>query len=186
MMSDAIGVVRTEHDATALRGLAARTHDVAQSPPLLAIAMVTDGSSHLDAARQAGLDCRTERDWVHRCNEDGVDGLLSRQGSSPAPKPTGAQMDKPRDLMLDETDPAIRQVVRCRCIDLRHEVARRFPVTVNKRTVGNWLRQLGTTRLQPCRCHPERMRRRRRFSRELRSLLRQVLVCTTAGTPVEA
>ncbi len=71
------------------------------------------------------MDRQAPRDWVHRHNEDGADGLLSRQAPGPTPKPTEAQMDEPRDLILDDPDPAIHQVVRWRCIDLRHEVARR-------------------------------------------------------------
>ena len=50
MVSGAIEIARTEHDTTALRGLAARARDVAQSRRLAAIVMVTDGSS--DASRQ--------------------------------------------------------------------------------------------------------------------------------------
>ncbi len=122
-MSGAIKVVRTEHDATALRGLAARARDAAQSRRLLAIAIILDGSSRLDAARQAGMDRQTLRDWVHRYNEDGVDGLLSRQAPGPAPKLTKAQMDELRDLVLKGPDPATHQVVRWRCVDLRREVA---------------------------------------------------------------
>ena len=154
-MSGAIKIVRTEHDATALRGLAARARDAAQSRRLLAIAMVMDGSSRLHAARQAGMDRQTLRDWVHRYNEDGVDGLLSRQAPGPTPKLTEAQMLELRDLVLDGPDPAIHQVVRWRCIDLRQEVALRFLVTVDKRTVARWLCQLGMTRLQPRPYHPK-------------------------------
>ena len=65
-------------------------------------------------------------------------------------------MDELWDLVLAGPDPAIHQVVRWRCIDLRHEVARRFSVTVDKRTVARWLRQLGMIRLQPRPHHPKR------------------------------
>jgi transposase-like protein len=41
--------------------------------------MIHDGASRLDAARQAGMDRQTLRDWVHRYNDAGIDGLVSRK-----------------------------------------------------------------------------------------------------------
>ncbi len=54
-MDSAVKVARADHAAADLRGLAARRRDVAQSRRLLAIAMVLEGCSRLDAARQAGM-----------------------------------------------------------------------------------------------------------------------------------
>ncbi len=48
------------------------------------------------------------------------------------------------------------KVVRWRCVDLRAEVARRFGVEVRESTIGEWLHQLGLTRLQPRPCHPKK------------------------------
>ena len=39
---------------------------------------------------------------------------------------------------------------------LRGEVARRFAVEVPERTIGQWLRKLGLTRLQPRPYHPKK------------------------------
>ena len=155
-MGAAVRITRTDYTAAALRGLATRTRDVAQSRRLLALAMVLDGGSRLEAARQAGMDRQTLRDWVHRFNEMGVDGLLSRQPPGPAPKLTEAQMATLRELVVDGPDPEIHGVVRWRCLDLRAEVSRRFSVTVDERTIGKWLRALGLTRLQPRPYHPKR------------------------------
>ena len=88
-MSSAVKLSRADHTAADLRGLAARTRDVAQSRRLLAIAMVLEGCSRLDAARQAGMDRQTLRDWVHRYNEAGVDGLISKPLPGPEPKLSG-------------------------------------------------------------------------------------------------
>ncbi len=155
-MSAAVKITRLDHTAAALRGFAARSGDVAQSRRLLAIAMVVDGASRLDAARQAGMDRQTLRDWVHRYNETGVDGLLSRQAPGPTPKLTAAQMAEMRKLVIAGPDAAFHKVVRWRCVDLRAEISRRFAVTVDERTIGKWLRTLGLTRLQPRPYHPKR------------------------------
>jgi transposase len=111
--------------------------------------MVLGGSSRLEAARQAGMDRQTLRDWVHRCNETGIAGLLSRLASGSTAKPTEAQMAELRALVVVGPDPKKHQVVRWRCVDLRAEVTRRFSVTVPESTIGKWLRKLKLTRLQP-------------------------------------
>ena len=45
---------------------------------LLALAAVLDGVSREQAARIGGMDRQTLRDWVHRFNEAGVEGLGDR------------------------------------------------------------------------------------------------------------
>ena len=155
-MSSAVKLSRADHTAADLRGLAARTRDVAQSRRLLAIAMVLEGCSRLDAARQAGMDRQTLRDWVHRYNEAGVDGLISKPLPGPEPKLSEVQMQELRALVVAGPDPAAHEVVRFRCIDLRDEVSQRFGVVVTERTVGKWLRKLKLTRLQPRPYHPKK------------------------------
>ncbi|HEX5327543.1 MAG TPA: winged helix-turn-helix domain-containing protein [Acetobacteraceae bacterium] len=153
-MSAAIKITRTEHTPAQLRALAAKNRDAAQARRLLAIAMVLEGVSRWDAARQAGMDRQTLRDWTHRYNAAGVDGLKSRTAPGAKPSLTAAQMAELRELVVAGPDPAIHGVVRWRCIDLRHEVARRFAVTVDEGTIGKWLRKFGLTRLQPRPFHP--------------------------------
>lgn len=152
----AVEITRLEHSMSELRDLAVKSREAAQSRRLLAIAMVLDGSNRQDAARHAGMDRQTLRDWVHRYNEAGVDGLKSRRAPGPTPKLTETQMQELRDLVIAGPDPAIHQVVRWRCVDLRDEVARRFAVTVGERAIGKWLRKLGLTRLQPRPYHPKK------------------------------
>ena len=60
-----------------------------------------------------------------------------------------AQKAELRELVIQGADPAIHQVVRWRCVDLRAEVASRFSVEVHEGTIGRWLHELGLTRLQP-------------------------------------
>ena len=155
-MSAAIKITRMDRTAAELRGVAAKSTDADQARRLLAIAMIYDGTSRFDAARQAGMDRQTLRDWVHRYNEAGVDGLLSRKSPGAAPKLTPAQMAELRELVIAGPDPKIHQVIRWRCVDLRAEVAKRFSVTVPERTIGKWLRKLKLTQLQPRPYHPKK------------------------------
>jgi hypothetical protein len=61
-MSAAVVISRVDHTVRQLRAFAAKSEEPAQTRPLLAIAMVLEGSSRLDAARRAGMDRQTLRD----------------------------------------------------------------------------------------------------------------------------
>jgi transposase len=155
-MTAPVMIKRMDHTSAELRELAVQSRDAAQSRRLLAIALVLDGSSRENAARQTGMDRQTLRDWVHRYNEAGADGLISRTAPGPTPKLSETQMQELRALVIAGPDAAIHQVVRWRCVDLRAEVARRFEVTVDERTIGKWLGKLRLTRLQPRPYHPKK------------------------------
>jgi transposase len=155
-MGSAVSITRTDHDAAELRRRARRTSSPSQARRLLAIAMILDGASRLDAARQAGMDRQTLRDWVLRYNAGGIDALSSRKPPGTAARLTKAQMDELRDLVVKGPDPKVHKVIRWRCVDLRAEVQRRFAVTVCERTIDKWLRKLRLARLQPRPYHPKK------------------------------
>lgn len=155
-MSVAIAITRTDHDAAELRRRALRVREPDQARRMLAIAMVLEGASRLDAARQAGMDRQTLRDWVLRYNADGIGALVSRKPPGSAPKLTQTEMDELRELVIKGPDPKVDRVIRWRCVDLRAEVKRRFSVTVAERTIAKWLRKMRLTRLQARPFHPKR------------------------------
>ena len=155
-MGAAVRITRTDHSAEALRALAGGCRDGAQVRRILALALVIEGASRLEAARQTGMDRQTLRDWVHRYNEAGIDGLVSRPIPGRPLSLTPEQMKQLREVVLAGPDPEVHQVVRWRCIDLCGEVTRRFSVTVDTDTMGKWLRKLGLTRLQPRPFHPRK------------------------------
>jgi hypothetical protein len=91
-----------------------------------------------------------------------------------------------RELVIAGPDPKIHKVIRWRCLDLRQEVARRFSVIVPERTIGKWLRKLKLTRLQPRPYHPKKdAAAQEAFKKNFSTLLKEVLLGTTAATPVE-
>jgi transposase len=152
----AVKITRSEHTAAALRELAAKSNDAAQVRRLLALAFILEGQSRHEAARHAGMDRQTLRDWVHRYNAEGVPGLKSiRIGGHPGSL-NEEQMAELKALTVKGPDPEKDKVVRWRCVDLRDEVARRFTITVSERTIGRWLRKLEMTRLQPRPFHPKK------------------------------
>ena len=73
--------LRPDYDAALVREAAKRCKDVRQTRRLLSIAAVYDGMSRAAAARVGGMDRQTLRDWVHRFNDEGPDGLRNAQGA---------------------------------------------------------------------------------------------------------
>jgi transposase len=72
--------------------LAKRSRDPRQIRRLLALASVYDGMSRSDAAKVGGMDRQTLRDWAHRFNEDGPEGLRNRPGAGRPRQLTDDQM----------------------------------------------------------------------------------------------
>lgn len=155
-MGKAIALTNLDHSAEALRQLAAKTKDGQVVRRLLALALLLDGKSRLEAATQNGMQRQTLRDWVHRYNAEGVAGLTSRLAPGPTPSLSDQQLAELKALVVAGPDPEKDGVVRWRCVDLRAQIARRYSVTVHERTVGKLLRRLGLTRLQPRPYHPKK------------------------------
>ncbi len=72
--------LRDDYDGLQLRELARASRDPRQVRRLLALAAAYDGMSRADAARVGGMDRQTLRDWAHRFNEEGPEGLKHRCG----------------------------------------------------------------------------------------------------------
>ena len=73
--------VRRDVEGRELRRLARLERDGRVASRLLALAAVLDGASRAEAARIGGMDRQTLRDWVHRFNAAGVEGLHDRPRS---------------------------------------------------------------------------------------------------------
>lgn len=146
-MGKPIEVTRTEFFASQLRELAAGTCDGAMVRRLLAIALILEGYSRAEVARLSGMDRQTLRDWVHRDNYEGVDGLRSRVGPGRPPALNEEQMQDLRSMVLDGPDLERNGVIRWRCADLRAEIIARWSVVLTERSVGRLLHRLGMTRL---------------------------------------
>jgi transposase len=155
-MGKAVEVTRTEFPACELRSLAAGTRDGAVVRRLLAIALILEGHSRAEAARLNGMDRQTLRDWVHRYNAEGVDGLRSRLSPGRPGALNEAQMEELRTMVLEGPDPERNQVIRWRCADLRDEIAVRWSIDLHERSVGRLLHRLAMTRLQPRPHHPKK------------------------------
>ena len=150
-----VSITRTEFSAEELRRKAGRVRDANQSRRLLAVASVLDGVLRSDAARNAGMDRQTLRDWVHRYNAEGVDGLLDRPRSGRTPLLSENQLAEFDKIVETPPDPVADGVVRWRCADLKAQIAKRFSVALSERSVGRILNERGFRKLSVRPKHPE-------------------------------
>src|SRR5215216_3874054 len=117
-MASAVSL-RGDYSAAELRGLAAATKNAHQSRRLLSLAAVLDGMNRTEAARIGGMERQTLRDWVHRFNAGGPEGLVDGWSKGPEPRLSAEQRAEIADLVETGPDRAVHGVVRWRRIDLQ-------------------------------------------------------------------
>lgn len=146
--------LRTDYSAAALRRLATISKDVNQSRRLLSLAAVLDGMNRTDAARIGGMDRQTLRDWVHRFNEYGPEGLIDIKPPGRPPKLSEKQKEVLKQLVETGPDPATDGVVRWRCVDLKRVLGQRFGVDLSEVSLGRVLKKLGFSHISARPQHP--------------------------------
>src|SRR3954470_15080179 len=146
--------VRADFSADELRRLATASKHANQSRRLLSLAAVLDGMSRTDAARIGGMDRQTLRDWVHRFNEHGPDGLRDTWSKGNPPRLSPGQRAELAQIVETGPDRAVHGVVRWRRVDLQGVISERFGVLYHERTVGKVLKQLGFSHISARPRHP--------------------------------
>lgn len=151
----AVAITRADLSASELRQAAARCCDSAQARRALALALVMEGKSRSEAARSAGMDRQTLRDWVHRYNEKGFDGLKNRPNLGAPPRKLAAEQEQQvAEWVRQGPDPDRHKIVRWRLIDLRDEIAAEFDVHMHERSVGKLLARLNFSHVSTRPRHP--------------------------------
>jgi transposase len=146
--------MRADFSAAELRRLAKISKDANQSRRLLSLAAVLDGMSREDAARLGGMDRQTLRDWVHRFNSTGPDGLKDAWWSGPEPRLSPEQKAELVQIVETGPDPTIDGVVRWRGVDLQKLIRERFGVDYHERYVSTLLKELGFSHMSARPRHP--------------------------------
>jgi transposase len=135
-MGQPIEITRTDLSVSALRALAGKTDDGPVVRRLLAIALVLVGHPRTAAALLNGMTRQTLRDWVHRYNAEGVEGLRSGTGPGRPPFLTEARMEELKEIVLKGPDTERHAVIRWRCADLCEEITERWSIKVCEQTMG--------------------------------------------------
>ena len=147
--------LRDDYDSVQLRRLAKASRDPRQVRRLLALAAVYDGMSRAEAAKVGGMDRQTLRDWAHRFNEEGADGLRNRSGAGRPRLLTPAQMSELSEIVETGPDPETDSVVRWRRIDLKRVIEERFGVIYQERTISDLLAALSFSHISARPQHPK-------------------------------
>ena len=147
--------IATGRTPVELRALARRERDGRVGARLLALANALDGMSRDEAARAAGMDRQTLRDWVHRYNAEGVAGLRDR------PRPgRPCALDEGRQAALKGLILRGPRLERDGCVawrarDLRELVERRFGVGYSEGGIRRLLHGLDLSWQKARPVHPE-------------------------------
>ena len=152
-MGGAVGL-RQDFGADELRRFAAKARNSAQARRLLALAAVHDGMNRTEAARIGGMDRQTLRDWVHRFNQCGPEGLIDIKPPGRRPKLSEEQKEALKQLVETGPDPARDGVVRWRCVDLKRVLGERFGVDLSEVSLGRVLKKLGFSHISARPQHP--------------------------------
>lgn len=180
-----IAITRTDLDARGLRAAAARAKDAAAARRILALALVLEGQNRTEAAESAGIDRQPLRDWVHRYNTQGLQGLTNRPNhGGPMRKLTAAQESEVADWIRAGPTWQVHKVVCWRCCDLRDEIARHFGVKMHERTVGKLLTRLNFSRVS-VRPSPCRISRPSRRIKNFVALARPIIPEHARDKPIE-
>jgi len=117
-MPAAVKIIRRDYTSEDLRMLSGKARTPEATQRMLAIANVLDGMKRKDAARLAGMDRQALRDWVHRYNDEGIEGLYNRRIPGKPSRLTDEQKAEIKEIVLTGPDPQ-NGLVRWRCCDIQ-------------------------------------------------------------------
>lgn len=134
--------IREDLSPEQLRRQARQEADGRVGRRLLAIANALDGMSREQAARAAGMDRQTLRDWVIRYNRGGVTALFDAWGDGRPCWLSQGQQASLRAIVLDGPDPAVDGVSTWRVVDLCAIVRERFGIGYSESGLAKLLHAL--------------------------------------------
>ena len=185
-MGAAVKVTRDDMTAGDLRKASGRVKDGKVARRLLAIALVLEGVSRKVAAESCGMDRQTVRDWVHRYNAEGLEGLSNRGGGGVKPRLSVDQMAQLSAWVEAGPSPERDGVVRWRRADLARRIEAEFDIKLQERTVGTYLAKLGFRRLTIRPEHPKAdAEAQAAFKKNFRSIAAETLPEHAKKKPLE-
>jgi transposase len=148
--------IRRDRSPVVLRKLAKAEADARVARRMLGIANALSGMSREDAARSAGMDRQTLRDWVIRYNEHGLDGLADRWGDGRPPKLSPQEKAELVAIILAGPDPEASGLSAFTREDVVGICKERFGKGLHATSMGRILRELGLSRQKARPSHPQK------------------------------
>ena len=146
--------IRKDRTPAVLRKLAKDEGDVRVARRLLAIANALCGMSRAEAARSAGMDRQTLRDWVIRYNEHGVPGLADSWNGGRPPMLTMDEQAELLAIVMAGPDPERDGFCAYTRDDLVAVAKKKFGKSMHPASMGRLLRRLGLSRQKARPSHP--------------------------------
>jgi transposase len=146
--------IRKDRTAVALRREAKGESDARAARRMLAIANALSGMSRDEAARAAGMDRQTLRDWVLRYNEHGLDGLYDRWGDGRPPRLTAEEQAELLGVVMAGSDPETTGISAYTREDFVRICEERFSKTFHPSSMSRVLKRLGLSRQKTRASHP--------------------------------
>lgn len=148
-------LIKTDIPSEELRRLASREDDARVARRLLALASALDGTPRAAAAKAAGMDTQTLRDWVIRYNRGGATALVDAWGDGRPCRLSEGEQAMLKAMVLTGPDPEVDGMSAWRITDICRLVEQRFDVTYSVGGMGRRLRALDLS-FQTCRPqHPK-------------------------------
>ncbi|SKA37350.1 winged helix-turn-helix domain-containing protein [Consotaella salsifontis] len=146
--------ISDRHSAGELRAMARRETNGRVGSRMLAIANALDGMSRADAARAAGMDRQTLRDWVVRYEAEGVAGLRDRPKGHPAPRLTEGELATLSNVIFLGPDPETDGISTWTLSELCRWIEAHFAKSLHPASLSRILRQNGFSRQKTRPSHP--------------------------------
>jgi len=122
---------------------------------MFAIANALEGMDRTEAATHAGMERQSLRDWVHRFNAEGVEGLRDRPHKG-RPRRMHAGIEKEFCKRVDiGPDADMDKLVRWRRVDLQDWLKTEHAINYHERSIGKILKRLGYSHVSVRPVHPE-------------------------------
>jgi transposase len=146
--------IRKDRTSVVLRKLAKEETNVRIARRLLAIANALGGMSRAEAAKSAGMDRQTLRDWVIRYNEHGVAGLADNWKGGRPPLLTMDEQAELLAVVMAGPDPEKDGFCAFTRDDLVTVAKKRFGKAMHPTSMGKLLERLGLSRQKARPSHP--------------------------------
>ena len=146
--------IRKDRTPPVLRKLAKAETDVRVARRLLAIANALSGMSRAEAARSAGMDRQTLRDWIIRYNEHGVDGLDDNWNGGRPPMLTLDEQAELLAIVMAGPDPEKDGFCAFTRNDLVAIAKKKFGKSMHPASMGRVLRRMDLSRQKARPTHP--------------------------------
>ena len=148
--------IRRDRTSRVLRKQSKCETDTRVARRILAIANALEGMSREAAARAAGMDRQTLRDWVIRYNEHGLDGLVDQPRDGRPPKLDAQEKAALVEIVLAGPDPEVSGISAFTRDDLVAICLERFGKSLHASSMGRIMRNLGLSRQKARPGHPQK------------------------------